>query len=112
MAEAVMGGARTTGSWQQWTEHDAREALAELATSGESKAQFARRRGVSTERLRYWQKRLARGMAPSFIAVPLAASRARLEIEVGDVTVRVREDLDLARVAELLDLLAGRSREC
>ncbi|MGO9835476.1 MAG: IS66 family insertion sequence element accessory protein TnpA [Polyangiaceae bacterium] len=107
-----MGGGRTTRSWQQWTEQDAREALAELATSGESKAQFARRRGVSTERLRYWQKRLASATAPSFIAVPLSASRGQLEIAVGDVTVRVREDIDLARLADLLDLVAGRSREC
>lgn len=107
-----MGGARMTGSWQRWTEQDAREALAELATSGESKAQFARRRGISTERLRYWQKRLASATAPSFIAVPLAASRAQLEIAVGEVTVRVREDMDLARLADLLDLVAGRRREC
>jgi hypothetical protein len=107
-----MGRTSTTGSWQQWTEQDAREVLDELATSGESKAQFARRRGVSTERLRYWQKRLANATAPSFVAVPLAASRAQLEIAVGDVTVRVREDVELDRLADLLDLVVGRSREC
>ena len=40
--------------WRQWTERDAREALAELARTGESLAEFARRRGVSGERVRYW----------------------------------------------------------
>jgi hypothetical protein len=112
MSEVAMVGNRKTRSWHQWTERDAREALAELAASGETKAQFARRTGISTERLRYWRKRLANVLAPSFVAVPVAAPRAQLEIAVGDVTVRVREDLDLTRVADLLELVAGRSREC
>jgi transposase-like protein len=53
--------------WRQWTEQDAREALAELAGTGESIAEFARRRGVSRERVRYWRKRLA-DVAPAFVA--------------------------------------------
>ncbi len=63
---------------QQWTEQDAREALAELARTGESIAEFARRRGVSGERVRYWRKRLGNG-APVFVAVPVGSDRQEVE---------------------------------
>jgi transposase-like protein len=58
--------------WRQWTEQDAREALAELTRTGESIAEFARRRGVSGERVRYWRKRLA-DRAPAFVAIPVGS---------------------------------------
>ncbi len=75
--------------WRQWTEQDAREALAELTRTGESLAAFARRRGVSGERVRYWRKRLA-DSAPAFVAIPVGSDRhvPRIEITTAAVTPR------------------------
>ena len=99
--------------WRQWTEQDAREALAELAHTGESVAGFARRRGVSCERVRYWRKRLADG-APAFVAVPVGSDRQgpRIEITTAAVTLRVREDVDLEHLAALVDVVARHGRGC
>ena len=91
--------------WRQWTEQDAREALAELARSGESLAAFARRRGVSGERVRYWRKRLADG-TPAFVAIPVGSERhgPRIEITTAEVTLRVREDIDLEHLSTLIEV--------
>jgi hypothetical protein len=64
--------------------------------------------------LRYWRKRIAEGGVPAFVAVPVttAAGHAQIEITSGGVTVRVREDLDLDRLAALVEVVAGRGREC
>ena len=110
---------RTTegrGRWTQWGEAEARVALGELAASGESAVQFARRAGFSSQRLRYWKKRLGTVSAPaSFVAVRLpSSSRARetIEIRVDGVAVHVREDLDVAHVARLVAALEKRAGGC
>jgi transposase-like protein len=104
------------GGWSTrtvWSEQEAREALAELARSGESMGRFARRKGVSTQRLYYWRKRLAQGEAPAFVAVPLTPARgSQIEIASDSVTVRVREDLDLDHVASLIEVVARHGRRC
>jgi transposase-like protein len=110
-----MDGERTADGrrrWRQWSEHEAREALAELARSGEGIACFARRKGVSEQRLYYWRKRIAQADAPAFVAVPLATSRPQVEIASAAVTVRVREDLDLEHLADLIEVVARRGRGC
>jgi hypothetical protein len=74
--------------WRQWTEEDARSALAELSSTRESVTEFARRRGVSVERIRYWRKRLMQ--LPAFMAVPVTDSgRAQIEIAAAGVTMRI-----------------------
>src|ERR1700729_359058 len=94
--------------WRQWTEAEARSALAELAESGESPTSFARRRGISSNRLRYWTRRLAvEPSAPSFVQLRVRASVtalevARLEVVVEDVVVRVREDIEVRRLAAIV----------
>lgn len=98
--------------WQQWSEQEARDALAELARSGESIARFARRKGISEQRLYYWRKRIAQTSAPAFVAVPLAASIRHVEIASEAVTVRVREDLDPEQLADLIEVVARRGRGC
>jgi len=98
--------------WRQWSEQEARDALSELARSGEGIARFARRKGVSEQRLYYWRKRVAQTNVPSFVAVPLAASVPQVEIATEAVTVRVREDLDLEHLADLIELVARRGRGC
>jgi transposase-like protein len=98
--------------WRQWTESEARAALAELARSGEGIARFARRKGVSEQRLYYWRRRIAEVAAPAFVAVALATSRPQIEIASEAVTVRVREDLDPERVGDLVEVVARRGRPC
>lgn len=99
--------------WEVWGEPEAREALADLAESGESVAQFAGRRGVSAQRIYYWKKRIAESAAPAFVAVPLTTTRAgQIEIVANGVTIRVREDLDAERLADILDAVARHGRGC
>ena len=59
--------------WRQWTEEEARTALEELSRSGVSLSEFARRKGVSVNRLVYWKKRLGPLRPPTFVAVTLPA---------------------------------------
>jgi transposase-like protein len=98
--------------WRQWTEREAREALAELARSGEGITRFARRKGVSEQRLHYWRKRIVEAAAPAFVAVPLVSSHSQIEIASEAVTVRVREDLDPERLGDLIERVARRGRGC
>jgi hypothetical protein len=110
-----MGRKRSVvGGWRQWREPEAREALEELASSGESAASFARRRGVSTQRLAYWKKRLAAGTAPKFVAVTLRPTAAPRWIEIcaGGVVVRIPEEVDEDRVARLVEAIGRRMGAC
>jgi hypothetical protein len=89
---------------EAWDESEARRSLGELARSGESIAQFARRRRVSAQRVSYWKKRLAESRTQPFVAVPLAPARVgQIEIVAYAVTIRVREDLDLERTLNEVD---------
>jgi len=112
-----MDGERTTDGrrrWRVWDEHEAREALAELSRSGESIAEFTRRRRISAQRVYYWKKRLAESGAPAFVAVPVAPAGGvgQIEIVAEGVTIRVREELDLERLAEIIEIVARRGRGC
>lgn len=111
-----MDGLRTAESRrrrQVWDEGQAREALAELARSGDSIAEFARHRGISAHRVYYWKKRIAEARAPGFLAVPVApAGVGQMEIVADGVTIRVREDLHAGRLAEILEVVTGRNRGC
>lgn len=100
-----MGERRGARQWRQWSPEQAKRELDEWESSGESLAGFARRRGYSTQRLRWWRDRLAQwtGEASSGFArlVPAVAIPAKVEaapfvpvalnlagdlrIEVGDV---------------------------
>lgn len=113
-----MGGMSRTAdgrrSWQQWTEGEARAILAEFAQSGESQAGFARRKGVSSNRLVYWRKRVGEPpVVPPFVQVRLPApgtapDGSRIEVVVGDVLVRVHEGLEIGRLAALVRAVSGR----
>ena len=101
----------------RWGERDAREALDELAKSEKSMAEFASERGVSAQRIMYWKKRFAKSSKVRFEPVTFPANsvasvgptpESTIAIAVGDVLVRVREDLDIERVARLVLALAGR----
>jgi transposase-like protein len=105
--KALGGGERRV---HRWTEEEARGALAEFAASGESAAGFARRRGISSQRLAYWSKRLAARGTTAFVAVALPAARAAavIEIAAAGVVVRVREGLDAEHVARLVEAIGRR----
>jgi hypothetical protein len=112
---------RTDGegrAWQRWNEEEARAALAELASTSESEVGFARRKGVSTQRLRYWRKRLASLSSttrPAFVAVTIpreAAPRPEVEVRIREVSVVVREGCDVDHAAQVVDAIARRMRAC
>ena len=98
--------------WHQWSEAQARAMLSAFARSGLSAAAFAKSRGVSAQRLRYWTRHLAEEARVEFLPVslpvPIPPHAAVIEIAVGDVVVRVREGLDVEHVARLVVALAGR----
>jgi transposase-like protein len=95
--------------WRQWSEEQGRRALEGLAASGESAASFARREGISARRLAYWRKRLAATAKTEFVAVTLpGSSPASIEIAVAGVVVRVREDVDVDHVAQLVEAIGRR----
>ena len=99
------------GAWRQWSETEARDALARFERSGETELAFARRTGISRQRLRYWRTRLAKTAKPAFVAVAMPTAAPKIEIGVGEVVLRVREDLDATRLAEIVDALS-RVRSC
>ena len=81
--------------WKQWTEAEARAALAAWEDSGESMVAHARKLGVSSHRLSYWRARLA--PAPELAFVPVvgpARADACIVIERAGVVLRGRESLD------------------
>jgi hypothetical protein len=97
--------------WRQWTEQEARAALAELSASGASLAEFAQSKQVSTHRLAYWRKRLGEATRPPAfvsVALPNELSSSPVEIVSGRVIVRVRDDVDAERIAGIVEALARR----
>lgn len=102
--------------WTQWTEMEARAALREWERTGESAAEFARRKGFSPHRMAYWRAKLGSPKPPAFIPVVLPPSAppagARIEITHGELVVRVREDLDATALVRILDALARAGRAC
>lgn len=99
--------------WVHWTEEQARAALDELSSSGTSIREFAKSKGVSTQRIAYWKKRVAEAGPTRFVAVALPARRpmdgSQIEIAVGDVAIRVREDLGVEQLARIVGALARRA---
>ena len=105
--------------WRQWSEAEARAHLDELRRTAESAVGFARRKGISTQRVAYWKKRLAsakgRDTKPAFVAVSMPATpstHAEIEIRVAGVAVIVREGCDVEHVARVVDALGHRLRPC
>ena len=107
-------GAKRRSGWRQWSEAEARGMLTELKESGDSMAAFAARRGVSTQRLSYWAKRLRNGVGETtFVPVEIpgrAAATEAFTIEVcaGDLVVRIREDADAGTLQRVVDTLRRR----
>ena len=104
------GKSQRARQWRQWTEDAAREVLAELASSGESMAEFSRETGFSRSRLAYWKKRVAMPKTTDFVAVDVSepATTRCFEIVASGVVLRVREDLEVDHVAQLVEAILQR----
>jgi hypothetical protein len=103
----------------QWTEVEARSVLDALKRSGLSIEKFAQSRGLTSQRLYWWKKKLgiradrSVGAAPALLPVRVTESRA--EARRGEpVTVLLRsghilkvgrefDEIAFARVVELLE---------
>jgi hypothetical protein len=101
--------AKPTAYWTQWTEAEARKALATLANSDLSAVVFARSVGVSPARIAYWRKKLAPRQAArtqpattTFIPVQLTNTikAATVEIRLGSPTLCVPESTSTEGVLE------------
>ena len=104
-------------AWRRWTEDEARAALEQLARTGERPETFARRQGISAQRLRYWRKRLANTVAttPAFVAMTLPeapSARRRIEVRIDEVVIAVADDTDVELVASLVAAIVRRRRAC
>jgi transposase-like protein len=114
---------------RRWRVADARSVLADLAASGLSLTEFARQKGLESQRLRRWQRRLARdvrrsararGARPARLAAPTPSAVIELRpspsvrpaepIEIvlaSGVTLRVAETIDPVALARLVTALRG-----
>jgi len=109
---------------RHWSEEEARAALDELSRTSLSEAAFARSKGVSKERLRFWRKRFAARSAhgrPAFVAVELPsaaaprvadAGSAGIEMVVGNVALRVPTTINIETLADLVTALNRRRVGC
>ena len=66
-----------------WTEDDARRALEAWRRSGDSLAAFARRHGLTPERLYWWRRRLATAVAPPPARLSLVPATVVVADEAG-----------------------------
>lgn len=115
---------------RRWKIAEARSVLAALASSGRSLTEFAIRKGLEPQRLRRWQRRLAREVRvrrPVRVARPASTSTAlqtpavielrpspslrsveSIEVVLGSgVTLRVAETIDPTALARLVTALRG-----
>ncbi|MDP3196599.1 hypothetical protein [Tabrizicola sp.] len=98
--------------WRQWSEGEAREVLARLAASRQSVAAFARENGVSAHRITYWRARLGEPQSAQLFVPVRVRGGATVELEIGPVVLRVREDISAERIAEIVVAIAQRQRAC
>lgn len=99
---------------ERWTPAQAREVIERWRASGQSAAAFAAQHGISATRLSYWSKQLGleENESPQFVPVVVPAEPSvahAVEIEVGGLTVRVRENADMRFVVRLVSALQHRS---
>ena len=94
------GWAKKARTGEQWSEGDAREAIAAWAASGESMTGFARRHGVTPQRLSWWRLRTNGSREPSrtsLIPVTVTSSplvslgAASVTVTMGDLRIDVED---------------------
>ena len=114
MSEAERSG--KSGRAKRWTADEARAVIEQWRSSGQTAAAFSAQRRISATRLAYWSKQLeqADSTPPAqFVAVTVPSAAGLIEIEVGQVTLRVRADVDTRYVVQLVAALqAGGVHRC
>ncbi len=92
--------AERKSGWRQWTVEEARRALREWRASGEPLEAFARRRGWTSQRLRWWRDRLSdweeagpaeAALAPVVVTGELLTRPAAVTLRAGDLVVEVAD---------------------
>ena len=123
------GGPVARPSWaaaRYWRDTDARAALATHRASGLSLAGFARRHGLTVQRLRWWRQRLTRTppasatipAAPRWLPVellpaPAGGPAALLEVVVrGGQVIRVPAAFDPAVLRRVVAVLETETPPC
>jgi hypothetical protein len=100
-----------------------RALVAAWQASGLPQAAFARRRGVSAQRLSYWRLRLGQRVQTvttsdaGFVEIPAAASAippgSRVVVEVNsDVRIHITRDFDPVLLRAVVSALAGPVPSC
>lgn len=108
---------------QRWDETEAAAALRACERSGLTIEAYARQEGYSGQRLRNWKRRLGRELATAPVkfapvritgaaVMPRHMATREVSIDVGSVTVRVREDLDVEHIARIVGALGRVARGC
>ena len=109
---------RELAAGRYWSEADGRAALAAFEASGLTQVAFRRETGISTQRLKWWRRRLgaAAELAGKIEFVPVevaprtvATDDAAMEIVLGEVRVRVGPGFDPGALRRLLAVLAERA---
>ena len=113
---------REAAKRNRWTRAHAEGVLARWSESGESLYLYARRHGLSEQRLYYWRARLAedpqptrarlvpavvRGAAPGWVNLEGSRASSAVTVSYGDVRIEVSDPraVDAAWVSELVHLL-------
>jgi hypothetical protein len=109
---------RELAAGRYWSEADGRAALAAFEASGLTRAAFRRETGISTQRLKWWRRRLGATAEPAgkieFVPVELEpraiaadlAPHALVEIVLGEIRVRVGPGFDAGALRRLLEVLS------
>jgi hypothetical protein len=107
---------RELAAGRYWGESDGRAALAAFDASGLSRAAFRRETGISTQRLKWWRRRLGARTEPAgkieFVPVEVTpraavvAADAAMEIVLDEIRVRVGPGFDPGALRRLLEVLA------
>ena len=113
--------AKPTADWTQWSEAEARQALASLANSKLSIAAFARSVYVPVGRIVYWRQKFVQGQParsqhanPKLIPVQLmnTVMAATIEIRLHSFTLCVPESTSTENLAALLVGIAQKANGC
>lgn len=97
-----------------WTKEQKRQILAEAFAPGAMVSEAARRAGVYSGQIYRWRKELheeAQGFSQVIVAAPTAADRpaaAPIEVEIGDIRVRIAASAPRDLAASIVKALAGR----
>lgn len=117
MGKRTRKAGRRSG-WRQWTAEEARQALREWRASEAPLETFARQRGLTAQRLRWWRDRLSdwkgagpgeASLAPVVITGTPVVRSAAVTLRAGDLVVEVA-DVEAVPAGWLSAFMVGLSK--